>query len=76
MSNFNTRKKCENIYQMLTKKEVHIFNVWTIIMQSLNLKEWKLFELQITQTWHPQGISDGKNVWVHHPKKWENIYQM
>ena len=27
-----------------------IFNVWTIIMQSLNIKEWKLFELQITPT--------------------------
>ena len=26
----------------------HIFNVWTIIMQSLNIKEWNLFELQIT----------------------------
>ena len=24
------------------------FNVWTIIMQSLNIKEWNLFELQIT----------------------------
>ena len=26
-----------------------MFNVWTIIMQSLHNKEWKLFELQITQ---------------------------
>ena len=31
-------------------------------MQSLNIKEWKLFELQITQNWHPLCISDGKNV--------------
>ena len=67
MSKFNTLKNCENIYQMCTKKKVHIFNVWTIIMQSLNIKEWKLFELQITQTWHPLRISDGKNVQVQHP---------
>ena len=47
---------------MCTKYKVHIFNLWTIIMQSLNIKEWKLFELQITQTWHPLRVSDGKNV--------------
>ena len=35
---------------------VHIFNVWTIIMQSLNVKEWKLLELQITQTRHHLSI--------------------
>ena len=46
---------------------MHIFNVWPTIMQSLNIMEWKLFELQIklfelpiTQTWHPLRISDGK----------------
>ena len=27
-------------------------------MQSLNIKEWKLFELQITQTWQPLRITD------------------
>ena len=27
---------------------VHICNVWTINMQSSNIKEWNLFELQIT----------------------------
>ena len=32
---------------------VHIFNVWTIIMHSLNEKEWKLLELQIAQTRPP-----------------------
>ena len=47
---------------MCTKKNVHIFNVWTIIMQSLNIKEWKLFELQITQTWHPYAFQKEKNV--------------
>ena len=30
-----------------------MFNVGTTIMQSLNIKEWKLLELQITQTRHP-----------------------
>ena len=35
---------------------VHIFNVWTIIMQSLNIKERNLFELQITQKFHNVNI--------------------
>ena len=30
----------------------------TIIMQSLNKKEWKLLELQITQTRHPKSVAD------------------
>ena len=34
---FNTHQKWENIYQMWTKWEVHIFNVWKIIMQSLKI---------------------------------------
>ena len=43
-------------------RRVHIFNVWTIIMLSMNIKEWKLLELQITQTTHPLSIPDEKNV--------------
>ena len=43
---------------MYTKQEVHILNVWTIIMQNLNLKKWKLLELQITQTRHPKSVAD------------------
>ena len=31
---------------------VHILNVWTIIMQSLNVKEWNLFEIQISHKVH------------------------
>ena len=31
-------------------------------MQCLNIKEWKLIELQITQTSHPLSISDGKKI--------------
>ena len=27
---------------------VHIFNVWKINMQSLNIQEWNLFKLEIT----------------------------
>ena len=42
---------------MSTKKEVHMFNVWTMIMQSLNVKELKLFELLIT---HHLSILNGK----------------
>ena len=41
---------------MCTKQEVHIFKVWTIIMQSLNIKEWKMLELQITQTSNPLAL--------------------
>ena len=47
MSKFNTLQKWEKNYEMRTKKKVHIFNMWTIIRQSLNKKEWKLLELQI-----------------------------
>ena len=51
---YRCSKNSWNVYkiQML---EVHIFNVWIFIMQSLNIK----VELQITQTLR---ISDGKNV--------------
>ena len=42
---------------------MHILNVWTIIRQSLNTKEWKLLEVQITQTRHPKcwGQTDGRS---------------
>ena len=69
MSKFNTRQKWENIYQMCTKWEVHFFNVWTIIMLSLNIKKRKLFELQITQTRHHLSIFGQQNVQVEHPSK-------
>ena len=58
---------------MCTKSEVHIFNVQTIAMQSFNIKEWKLLELQITQTRHTLSISDGKMPKFNAHKKWENI---
>ena len=41
---------------------MHIFNVWTIIVQSLNTKNGKLLELQIIQTRHHLRIV------VQHPK--------
>ena len=41
---------------------MHIFYVWTIIVQSLNIKEWILLDLQISQTRHPLSIVDGKIV--------------
>ena len=50
------KKKIWNI----NKKEMHLFNVWTIIMQSLNKKIWILLDLQIAQTSHLLSISDGK----------------
>ena len=55
------KKKSWNVYKI--GEEVHVFNVWTIIVQMLNIniKDWKLLELQITQTRHPLRILDGKN---------------
>ena len=44
-------------------------------MQRLNIKEWKLLELQITQTRHPLRIFDGKMSKFNTHKN-ENIYQM
>ena len=38
---------------LMGRKESNQINVWTITMQSLNVKEWKLLELQITQTRRP-----------------------
>ena len=39
---------------------MHIFN--RIIMQSFHIKEWKLLELQITQTRHPKPFRMEKNL--------------
>ena len=41
------QKKKKKICEMDTKQKVHIFNVWTIITQSLNIKECIPLELQI-----------------------------
>ena len=43
-------KKWENIYEMCTKQEVHIFNMWTAIMQILykrneNFWSYRLYKL-------------------------------
>ena len=46
-----------------------MFNVWIIIMQSLNIKEWKLLELPITQTRHPPSILQKKMFKF---QKWKN----
>ena len=40
-------------------------------MQSLNILERILLELQIKQTRHPLSISEGKNVIVQHPSNIE-----
>ena len=37
---------------------MHIFNVCAISEQSFYDEEWKLLELQITQTSHPQSVAD------------------
>ena len=60
MSKFNTRQIWENINQIGTiwGGGVLIINAWTISMQSLIIKEWKLLELQSTQTRHHLSILD------------------
>ena len=50
------------------QKDVPIFNVWTLIVQSLNIKEWILLDLQITQTGYPQSFRMDK---FNTPQKWE-----
>ena len=53
-----------------------MFNVWIIIIQSLNIKEWKLLELQITQTRHPFSILQKKMSKFKTPKNEKNIHEM
>ena len=60
--------KHSKIYNQMRINKVYMFNVWTIIIQSLNIKEWKLLELQITQTRHHLSISDVKNVYNQNTK--------
>ena len=50
MSKSNPPQKWEKKTWNVHKIKGHIYNIWTIIMQILNKKEWKLLELQITQT--------------------------
>ena len=70
MSKFNSPKNKKMLIKF-AKKERHMLNVWTIIMQSLNIKEWKLLELQITQTRNHLSISNEKMSQVQHPSKME-----
>ena len=69
-------KNEKNIHEMCIKYKVHIFNVWTIIIQSLKIKEWILLELQIIQTRHPLSISDEKMSKFNTPKKWKKIWKV
>ena len=55
------------IFIKFAQKERHMFNVWTIIMQSFNIKELKLLELQITQTRNHLSISNEKMSQVQDP---------
>ena len=40
--------------------EVNIFNVWTIIIQRLNINEWKLLEIHIIKIRHPKCVAAGQ----------------
>ena len=48
-----------------------MFNVWTIILQSLNIKEWKFSELQIAWTRNHLSISIEKMSKGKTPQKWK-----
>ena len=52
------KNKKLDIHESSKKYEVHIFDMWTISMQSFNKNEWKLLELQITKTRRPKSIAD------------------
>ena len=47
-----------------------------IIMQSLNIKEWKLLELQITQTRNPLSILRSSSRPQNEKKKSWNVYKI
>ena len=70
----STALKSRKCLTNLHKKDRHMFNIWTIIMQSLNIKEWKLFELQITQTRNHLSISNEKMSKFKAPQKWKKIF--
>ena len=53
------------------KYRLYMFNVWTIIIQSLNIKEWKLLQLQITQARHPWAFQMEKMSKYNSPKNKE-----
>ena len=53
-------KKGTNFHDICTKQKVHIFNMRTTITHNINIKEWKLLELQITQTRHPKSVANGR----------------
>ena len=62
MSKFNSPQKWKKS-EMCKKEEMNIFNMWTIIRQSLKKKEWKLLELQITQTGYPKSFGQTDGPW-------------
>ena len=72
MPKFNTKneKKTWNVHKIGSAHlQAYIFNMWTIIMQSLNKKEWILLELQITQTRHPKAFWMEKMSKLNTPQK-------
>ena len=72
MSKFNSPKD-KKIFIKCPQKGMHMFNVWTMIMQSLNIKEWKLFELHIT---HHLSILNGKMSKFNPLQNEKNIREM
>ena len=70
------RKYLSNVHKK-TKKKVHMFNIWTMSMQSLNNKDWKLFKLDITQTRHLSILIRklSKFKTPNNKKKW-NVHKM
>ena len=79
---FNSPKNKNMFIKFAQKGEAHVQSMkkWTIIMQSLIVTEWKLLELQISQTRNHLSISNEKMSKFKTPPpphpKWKNIHEM
>ena len=67
----STALKIRKCLSNLHKKGRHTLNIWTIVMQSLIIKEWKLLELQIIQTRNHLSMTKFKT-----PKNKKKIHEM
>ena len=76
ISDGKTALKLLKYLSNVQKKKVHMFNVWTVMMQSLNNKEGKLFELDITQIRHHLGILIKKCLSSRPPKMKSKLWNV
>ena len=84
MAKFNMQKFALKIFQIPPKREVHIFNMYLITLQSLKAVAFILFEFRITQTLRPLRIEMAKfnmqkfalNFFQIPPKREVHIFNM